>query len=70
MTDMVTTKKGAAIYLVYKAKLDAAPALGELDFAPITKSGDSYSPHLLPVKSLMRETTVAPSANGSAALCA
>ena len=68
MTDMVTTKKGAAIYLVYKAKLDAAPALGELDFAPITKSGDSYSPHLLPVKSLMRETTVAPSANGSAAL--
>ena len=52
MTDMVTTKKGASIYLVYNAELNVIPALGELDFSPITKSGDSYSPHLLPIKSL------------------
>lgn len=55
MTDMVTTKKGASIYLVYNAELNVIPALGELDFSPITKSGDSYSPHLLPIKSLMKE---------------
>lgn len=55
MTDMVTTKKGASIYLVYNAELNVFPALAELDFSPITKSGDSYSPHLLPIKSLMKE---------------
>ena len=55
MTDMVTTKKGASIYLVYKAELNVIPALGELDFSPITKSGDSYSPHLLPIKNLIKE---------------
>jgi len=54
MTDMVTTKKGASIYLVYNAELNVIPALGELDFSPITKSGDSYSPHLLPIKSLIK----------------
>ena len=55
MTDMVTTKKGASIYLVYNAELNVIPALGELDFSPITKSGDSYSPHLLPIESLIKE---------------
>lgn len=55
MTDMVTTKKGASIYLVYNADLNVIPAFGELDFSPITKSGDSYSPHLLPIKSLIKE---------------
>ena len=55
MTDMVTTKKGASIYLVYNAELNVIPALGELDFSPITKSGDSYSPHLLPIKNLIKE---------------
>ena len=55
MTDMVTTKKGASIYLVYNAELNVIPTLGELDFSPITKSGDSYSPHLLPIKSLIKE---------------
>lgn len=54
MTDMVTTKKGASIYLVYNADLNVIPAFGELDFSPITKSGDSYSPHLLPIKSLIK----------------
>ena len=54
MEDMVTTKKGASVYLVYQADLNAIPALGELDFTPITKSGDSYSPHLLDIKSLIK----------------
>jgi len=54
MTDMVTTKKGASIYLVYHAELNVFPALGELDFTPIAKSGDSYSPHLLPINSLIK----------------
>lgn len=53
---MVTTKKGASIYLVYHAELKAIPAFGELDFTPITKSGDSYSPHLLSIKSLKSES--------------
>lgn len=55
MTDMVTTKKGASLYLVYNAELSAVPAFGELDFTPIAKSGDSYSPHLLPINSLIKE---------------
>lgn len=58
MTDMVTTKKGASIYLVYNAELNVIPALGELDFSPITKSGDSYSPHLLPIKILIQVSQV------------
>ena len=52
---MVTTKQGASVYLVYEADLNAIPALGELDFTPITKSGDSYSPHLLNIKSLIKK---------------
>lgn len=55
MTDMVTTKKDASIYLVYNAELNISPAFGELDFTPITKSGDSYSPHLLPIGSLLKD---------------
>lgn len=54
MTDMATTKKGASIYLVYNADLNVIPAFCELDFSPITKSSDSYSPHLLPIKSLIK----------------
>ena len=55
MTDMVTTKKGASVYLVYNAELKAIPVFGELDFTPITKSGDSYSPHLMAIRHLMKE---------------
>lgn len=55
MTDMVTTKKGASIYLVYHAELNVFPVFGELDFTPIAKSGDSYSPHLLSINSLIKE---------------
>lgn len=58
MTDMVTTKKGASIYLVYNAELNVIPAFGELDFSSITKSGDSYSPHLLPIKILIKEKDI------------
>ena len=54
MEDMVITKQKASVYLVYEADLNAIPALGELDFTPITKSGDSYSPHLLDIKSLIK----------------
>ena len=54
MTDMVTTKKDSSVYLVYNARLDIVPAFGELDFTPITKSGDSYSPHLLSIRSLIK----------------
>lgn len=53
---MVTTKKGASVYQVYHAALNAIPAFGELDFTPIAKSGDSYSPHLLSIKSLIKES--------------
>ena len=56
MIDMVTTKRNASIYLVYNAELNTLPALGGLDFSPITKSGDSYSPHLLSIKSLIKRT--------------
>ena len=58
LTDMVTTKKGASVYLVYNAELKVIPAFGELDFTPITKSGDSYSPHLLSIKSLIKNHDV------------
>lgn len=54
VTDMVTTKKDVSIYLVYDADLKDIPIFGELDFTPISKSGDSYSPHLLPIKSLIK----------------
>ncbi|MEY8629722.1 restriction endonuclease [Bacteroides nordii] len=57
MTDMVTTKKDADIYLVYNAELNVIPAFGELDFTPISKSGDSYSPHLLSIKNLIKENS-------------
>ena len=53
---MVTTKKGASVYLVYNAEFKAIPAFGELNLTPITKSGDSYSPHLLSIKSLIKES--------------
>ena len=54
MKDVVTTKEGASVYLVYQADLKAIPELGELDFTPINTSGDSYSPHLLDIKSLIK----------------
>ena len=55
MTDMVTTNRAASIYLVYNVELNVIPAFGELDFTPIARSSDCYSPHLLPIKSLIKE---------------
>ncbi len=54
LSDMVVTKKGASIYLVYMVDLKVIPVFGTLDFTPITKSGDSYSPHLLPIDCLLK----------------
>ncbi len=54
LTDMAVTKKGASIYLVYMVDLRVTPAFGTLDFTPITKSGDSYSPHLLSIDCLLK----------------
>ena len=53
--NMVVTKKGEDLYLVYQVDLSVQYHLGELDFSPVTKSGDSYSPHLLPVAKLIKK---------------
>jgi len=53
---MVVTKQGEDLYLVYDVDLtEGQPPLdlGELDLKPITKGGDSYSPHLLPLSRLL-----------------
>ena len=54
--EMVVTKQGEDLYLVYDVDLtEGQPPLdlGELDLKPITKGGDSYSPHLLPLSRLL-----------------
>lgn len=54
--EMVVTKQGEDLYLVYDVDLTEGQTpldLGELDLKPITKGGDSYSPHLLPLSSLL-----------------
>lgn len=53
ITDMVVTKKEASLYLVYTVDLNFTPSFEGLNFSPITKSGDSYSPHLLPINLLL-----------------
>ena len=53
---MVVTKQGEDLYLVYDVDLtEGQPPLDldELNLKPITKGGDSYSPHLLPLSSLL-----------------
>lgn len=52
--DMVVTKKGEDLYLVYQVDLRLQFYLGELDLSPVTKSGDSYSPQLLPLSKLIK----------------
>lgn len=52
ITDMVVTKKDASLYLVYTVTVDTIPVFEHLDFTFITKSGDSYSPHLVPINQL------------------
>lgn len=54
--EMVVTKQGEDLYLVYDVDLtEGQPPLDldELNLKPITKGGDSYSPHLLPLSSLL-----------------
>lgn len=52
--NMVVTKKGEDLYLVYQVDLRLQFYLGELDLSPVTKSGDSYSPQLLPLSKLIK----------------
>lgn len=52
--DMVATKKGEELYLVYQVDLRLRFYLGELDLSPVTKSRDSYSPQLLPLSKLIK----------------
>ena len=51
---MVSTKKGEELYLVYNVNLRFKFYLGDIDLSPITKSGNSYSPHLLPLGKLTK----------------
>ena len=56
---MVVTKQHEDLYLVYDVDLTEGQTpldLGELNLKPITKGGDSYSPHLLPLSRLLAET--------------
>ena len=53
MVPMVVTKQGEELYLVYEVNTEQEVNVGELDFSIITKKGaDSYSPWLLPLKTL------------------
>lgn len=52
---MVVTKKGEELYLVYQVDLRLQFYLGELDFGCVTRGGDGYSPHLLPLSKLQKE---------------
>ncbi len=51
--DMATTKKDAEMYLVYDVELSPQPVFGKLDFTPIIRDGDSYSPHLINISTLI-----------------
>ena len=57
--EMVVTKQHEDLYLVYDVDLTEGQTpldLGELNLKPITKGGDSYSPHLLPLSRLLAKT--------------
>lgn len=53
--DMVMTKQGESLYLVYQVDLKFTFHLGEIDLSVVTKSGDSYSPQLWPVSKLVKK---------------
>ena len=57
-SSMVVTKKGEDLYLVYQVDLRLQFYLGELDLSPVTKSGDSYSPQLMPLNRLQKKINV------------
>lgn len=53
---MITTKKDADLYLIYKVKTDVAVDFGKLNLLPITKNPKtSYHPQLIPIKSFVTE---------------
>ncbi len=52
--EMFVTKKDAELYLVYDVDTSITLILGDLDFSVITSSGDSYSPHLIPIEGLKK----------------
>ena len=56
--DMVTTKQGESLYLVYQLDLRLKFHIGEIDLTAVTKGGDSYSPQLLPVSRLLKKEEV------------
>lgn len=51
--DMLVTKKDEGLYLVYQVNVNVRFYLGDLDLSAVTLSGDSYSPQLLPLSSLI-----------------
>lgn len=56
MQDVVTTKKDADLYLIYKLNMDVAVDFGKLNLLPITKKPKtSYYPQLIPIKSFLTE---------------
>lgn len=56
MQDVVTTKKDADLYLIYKLNMDVAVDFGKLNLLPITKKPKtSYYPQLIPIKSFVTE---------------
>ena len=56
MQDVVTTKKDADLYLIYKLNMDVAVNFGKLNLLPITKKPKtSYYPQLIPIKSFVTE---------------
>lgn len=54
MEPMVLTKKDESLYLVYQVDTSVKYYVGELDLSPIAKSGDGYSPHLMPLANLIK----------------
>lgn len=56
--DMVVTKKGEALYLVYQIDTRLRFYLGELDFSDVIKGGEGYNPQLLPMNRLQKRDNV------------
>ena len=50
--EMVVTKKGESLYLVYFVDARETVSLGELDLSEVKKEGEGYMPHLLPLSKL------------------
>lgn len=52
--DMVVTKKGENLYLVYQIDVNTPVDLGEIDLSEVKKGGEGYMPHLLPLSKLKK----------------